>query len=182
VPKCKHILFSRKPHNQILTTLSGILPNLFAIIPFYLTGASLGFAWPDRKKNGIVQGAGPNVEVGRIRPAGLSLGTTALKHWLHFSEPEVAARLKYNVNVSLWMKTATGVWRGLPGVAPLFSSTHQSDSFGVLAVGLEVISSYQQGSQQQASQQQGNQHQLRVLPPARYRLLHIGLMTRMRAK
>ena len=29
--------------------------------------------------SGIVQGAGPNVEVGRIRPAGRSLGTTGLK-------------------------------------------------------------------------------------------------------
>lgn len=57
---------------------------------------------------------------------------------------------------------------------PVFS-THQSDSFGVLAVGLEVITSYQQCSQQQASQQQGHQHQLGVVPPTRSRLHHISL-------
>lgn len=41
---------------------------------------------------------------------------------------------------------------GINCVTHLLSSTHQSDSFGVLAVGLEVITSYQQCSQQQAGQ------------------------------
>jgi len=57
------------------------------MIPFDLTAASLGlqiiiyifFVFKSECVSGIVQGAGPNVEAGRIRAAGLSLGTAALE-------------------------------------------------------------------------------------------------------
>jgi len=44
----------RDLHRKRLNTLHSeyivLLPNLFGIIPFYLTAASRGFAWPDWKK------------------------------------------------------------------------------------------------------------------------------------